>query len=81
MFYEEIRIKQCLFSHFILSIMVSLQQQIHFNGNIFGENDVVVTRVHCIDVSVAVITRITHACNMRKNNNIIYNKETSTNIK
>ena len=36
MFYEEIRIKQGLFLHIILSIKDSLQQQIHFNGNIFG---------------------------------------------
>ena len=33
---EEIRIKQGLFLHIILSIKDSLQQQIHFNGNIFG---------------------------------------------
>ena len=26
----------------------SLQQQIHFNANIFGTNDVVVTKVYCI---------------------------------
>ena len=36
MFYEEIRIKQCFFLHIILSIMDFLQQQTHFNGNIFG---------------------------------------------
>ena len=35
MFYEEIRIKQGLFIHIILSIKNSLQQQIHYNGNIF----------------------------------------------
>ena len=36
MFYEEIRIKQGLPFHNNLSIKDSLQQQIHFNGNIFG---------------------------------------------
>ena len=36
MFYEKIRIKQGLFLHIILSIKDSLQQQIHFSGNIFG---------------------------------------------
>ena len=35
------------FLHIILSIKDSLQQQIHFNGNIFGKNAVIVTRVHC----------------------------------
>ena len=35
MFYEEIRTKQYL-SNIILSIKDSLQQQIHYNGNIFG---------------------------------------------
>ena len=35
MFSEEIRIKRS-FLHIILSIKDSLQQQIHFNGNIFG---------------------------------------------
>ena len=34
MFYEEIRIRS--FLHIILSIKDSLQQQIHYNGNIFG---------------------------------------------
>ena len=38
MFYEEIRIKQDLFIHIIQSIKDSLQQQIHYNGNIFGNN-------------------------------------------
>ena len=33
--FEEIRIKQGLFIHIILSIKDSLQQQIHYNGNIF----------------------------------------------
>ena len=36
MFCEEIRIKQGFFLHIILSINDSLQQQVHFNGNIFG---------------------------------------------
>ena len=36
MFYEEISIKQGLIWHIILSNKDSLQQQIHFNGNIFG---------------------------------------------
>ena len=38
MFYEEIRImnKTRPFLHIILSIKDSLQQQIHYNGNIFG---------------------------------------------
>ena len=36
MFYEEILIKQGLFLHIILSMKDSIQQQIHFNGNIFG---------------------------------------------
>ena len=35
MFYKEIRIKQRLL-HVILLIKDSLKQQIHFNGNIFG---------------------------------------------
>ena len=35
MFYEEIRIKQDHFLYIILSIKDSLQQQIHYNGNIF----------------------------------------------
>ena len=47
MFYEEIRIKQGLFMHIILSIKDSSQQQIHYNGNILERNTVVVTRVHC----------------------------------
>ena len=34
MFYEKIRIKP--FLHIILSIKDSLEQQIHYNGNIFG---------------------------------------------
>ena len=38
--------------HIILSIKDSLQQQIHFNGNIFGNNAVVVTRVHCIHIII-----------------------------
>ena len=38
MFYEEIRIKIGLPNkHIILSIKDSLQQQIHYNGNIFGK--------------------------------------------
>ena len=36
MFYEEIIIKQGPFLHIILSIKDSLQQQVHFNGNTFG---------------------------------------------
>ena len=36
MFYEELRIKQGLFLYIILSIKDSLQQQIHYNGNILG---------------------------------------------
>ena len=36
MFYEEVRIKQGLFLYIILSIKDSLQQQIYYNGNIFG---------------------------------------------
>ena len=36
MFYEEIRIKQGLFLHIIMSIKDSLEQQIHYNDNIFG---------------------------------------------
>ena len=35
MFYEKIRIKLS-YLHLILSIMDSVQQQIHFNGNFFG---------------------------------------------
>ena len=35
MFYEEVRIKQGLFIHIILSMKDSLQQQIHYNDNIF----------------------------------------------
>ena len=37
-FYAEISIKQESFLHTILSINDSLQQQIHYNGNIFGNN-------------------------------------------
>ena len=36
MFYEEIKNKTRPVLHFILSIKDSLQQQIHFSGNIFG---------------------------------------------
>ena len=36
MFYEEIRIKQGFIIHMILSIKDSLQHQIHYNDNIFG---------------------------------------------
>ena len=36
MFYEEIRLKQDLLIHIILSIKDSLQQQSHYNDNIFG---------------------------------------------
>ena len=36
MFYEEIRIKQGLFLPVILSIKDSLQRQINYNGNVFG---------------------------------------------
>ena len=36
MFYEEIRTKQGLSIHIILSIKDSLRQQIHYSGNIFG---------------------------------------------
>ena len=36
MFCEEMKNKTRFVLHFILSIKDSLQQQIHFNGNIFG---------------------------------------------
>ena len=46
MFYEGNKNKTRPFLHIILSIKDSLQQLIHYNGNIF-RNAVVVTRVHC----------------------------------
>ena len=45
MFYEENKNKTMPFLHMILRIKVSLQQQIHFTRNIFG--NIVVRRVHC----------------------------------
>ena len=36
MFYDEIRIKQGLFIHIILSMKDALQQYIHYNDNSFG---------------------------------------------
>ena len=36
MFYEELRIKARSLLHIIMSIKNSLQQQIHYNGNSFG---------------------------------------------
>ena len=48
MFYEEIRTnKTRAVLHINLFIMYSVQQQIHFNGNVFGTNAVFVTRDNC----------------------------------
>ena len=48
MVYEEIKNKARSVLHFILSIKDSLQQQIHFNGNIFGDKYCHSNEVHCI---------------------------------
>ena len=45
MVYKEIKLNMAFVAYHYTH---SLQQQIHFNSNIFGNNAVVVTRVHCI---------------------------------
>ena len=52
MFCEEMRIKQGLFLPIFLSIKDSLQKQIHYNGNVFGNKCCLVTRVHCISTNI-----------------------------
>ena len=46
------------FLHIILLVKNSLQQQIHFDGNIFGTNDVVVKGVHC-NISTNLLPKVT----------------------
>ena len=44
------------FLHINLPINESLQQQIHFNGSIFGTDAVLVTRVHYIRINELLLT-------------------------
>ena len=58
MFYEEIRTKQDLFLHINLLIKYSVQQQLHFTGNSFGNK-----RCRCNEGSLYIQVEVV-ACAM-----------------
>ena len=59
------------FLHILLLIKDSLQQQIHFNGNLFETNVVVVTRVHYIQSTLVISNSLISNNRLSRSQNMV----------